>query len=427
MKISIKEQPCAIGRLHYAWVVLAGCCVMVFMSMGLSNNVSGQFIQAAGAELGIGKGTLSMYLTIQGWVQLLMVPVVARVARGKHQYPVMLVSACVFSLTYGLMGRFIHAWQWWAAGVMCGITLPFLSVLTVMLLINRWFRHSYSLAQAIAMACSGLAGAVLNPIVGLWIARFGWRQTYLFCGVMCGIIMLCSILFLIRVQPADKGLMPYGLHTDEALPDEPEFSAIPPGASFARIVRHPGFYTVLLIQMAIMFVASLNQHVPSIAVSMGLSQSVGVTGVTILMISIVVWRLLWGSLADRLGYKVVLLLSFGVCAVGIASMLLIRGATEISYYVGIILYTVGSSTSLTMGSIMVREVFGLYSYEKVYPCINMAGGFAAAISISAYGFLFDSSGSWDLSYQLMIAACLIIIAGAVVIRKPEWDEGQSKK
>ena len=52
------------GKFHYAWLILAGCCILQGASLGLVNNCAGVFFSPVCEELGFEMGELTFYRTL---------------------------------------------------------------------------------------------------------------------------------------------------------------------------------------------------------------------------------------------------------------------------------------------------------------------------------------------------------------------------
>ena len=48
-------------KIHYAWFILAGCCIMQGASLGLINNCSGVFYSPVCQDLGFEMGKFTFY------------------------------------------------------------------------------------------------------------------------------------------------------------------------------------------------------------------------------------------------------------------------------------------------------------------------------------------------------------------------------
>ena len=55
-----------------------------------------------------------------------------------------------------------------------------------------------------------MGGVILSPLTNWLITAYGWRSAYLVLGVLIAVILIPLAVFVIRLTPADKGLMPLG-------------------------------------------------------------------------------------------------------------------------------------------------------------------------------------------------------------------------
>ena len=60
-----KENPMETKqKFHYAWIILAGCCILQGASLGLVNNCAGVFFSPVCEDLGFEMGQLTFYRTL---------------------------------------------------------------------------------------------------------------------------------------------------------------------------------------------------------------------------------------------------------------------------------------------------------------------------------------------------------------------------
>src|SRR5699024_12174998 len=86
----------------------------------------------------------------------------------------------------------------------------FINVLSVSVVITSLFTKRKGLALGILTASSGILGAFIHPITGNLIANLGWRGGYIAVGLTVIIITVPVTIFLLRKNPAEKNLLPYG-------------------------------------------------------------------------------------------------------------------------------------------------------------------------------------------------------------------------
>ena len=54
-------------KFHYCWVILAGCCIMMSIGFGMCLNSVGVYLPFVADSLGVTRGQVSYYMTIQGF------------------------------------------------------------------------------------------------------------------------------------------------------------------------------------------------------------------------------------------------------------------------------------------------------------------------------------------------------------------------
>ena len=75
---------------HYAWIILLGVILIRGFAGGGINSVSGLFLYPVSRDIGVGIGTLSIYLSITSIVMVLWLPLAGRLI---NRYDVRLVAA----------------------------------------------------------------------------------------------------------------------------------------------------------------------------------------------------------------------------------------------------------------------------------------------------------------------------------------------
>lgn len=85
------------------------------------------------------------------------------------------------------------------------------TIIPVIILIRNWFIEKRGLALSLAFSGLGLGGVVFSQLVTFLINSFNYQIAYIVYGVLMILIGLPVILFLIKVNPQDIGLTPYGI------------------------------------------------------------------------------------------------------------------------------------------------------------------------------------------------------------------------
>ena len=129
------------------------------------------------------------------------------------------------------------------------------------------------------------------------------------------------------------------------------------------------------------------------------------------MIGNIVFKLIAGVLADRLGSIKALFVMSVITLAGIVLMFFAGSATlalAAAFLIGAIF-----SITAVLGAYHTRELFGNDSYKKAYSIVSLAGNTSNALSIAAVGYIYDFFSSYDPA--LILAMILDVVAFALAL------------
>lgn len=392
------------SRLHYGWVVMVGCCLIMFGTMGIMSGGSiGVYMTPAAEALGTTKTAISLYDSIRTLVMALFQSVAAIVFK---KYDVRITVALASLLCGGgaiVIGLMNSVAGWYVGAVLNGIGLSFICYMLIPIVINNWFHASMGLAAGIAMSCSGLGGAVFSPIVGALIKHYSWTTAIMITGAIGGAISILAALLLLRSRPEDKGLLPYGYNPDAKAETATENSK---GLSVSQALRSPFFYIIILSIMLIYFYGSFQIHITNYAVSVGFPIELASRVASLMMIGLVVGKILLGFVNDRLG---------GLATLG-AAVILVLAAVFIlvtshgvvtMVFIGAFLVGMSAGSLQLVPPMLIRGSMGNKDYGKLYGYAATVGVLVSAVAAPIYARILDVTGT----YNTIIA----VAAGGMVL------------
>jgi MFS family permease len=127
--------------------------------------------------------------------------------------------------------------------------------------------------------------------------------------------------------------------------------------------------------------------------------------------------LLWGFLAERVEPRFAAMLRFLVQALGLGLAISLDGVFWL--YAGFLLYGVGLGGNLVLPDILWAEYFGGQSLGKVRGLGLLLSQGIAAIGPPFFGFLFDLTGGYGLSFTLFGAALITSACLSLLMRPPQ--------
>ncbi len=407
------------GKIHYAWWILFSCCIIFFTGMGVLVNCVGLFFQPVCADLGFTRAQISFYVTIMNLAMVVALPFAGYIFPKVNIKLTLGLALGVSSISFALMGTFHQLSSWYINGAVRGICNAFIMYLPLPLLIGNWFHKKKGLALGIALSCSGLAGAIFNPITNKVIVEYGWRTGYAFLGIICAAIALPVVFFLVKYQPSDIGLKPYG-YEENAEGEDAVVTDIWPGLSSKQAVKSAAFAVLFLFAGLTSLAAYLSPQLPGYAVSLGYASAVGALMVSCVMIGQLIGKVGLGYLCDKFG--VITSTTVGALS-GVAGMiLLVMGIHNASLlYWGAFLFGIGFALAMVQPPILVRQIFGSKDYSAIFSYVTMGTAFIGGLGTYIFGYIFDLTGSFY--YAIMM--CLVVYILSLILMLLAVNLGKS--
>ena len=391
-------------------LVLISMCGLVATTIGMLTNVSGLFFDPIAADFGIGRGTVSLTLTICNLALALGGMLAPRLVTEKRFKLVLILGT---ALTVGLtavMALASNIWVLYICNAVRGLAAGTFGLVLVTMVINNWFHANAGLATSIAMSCSGLAGAALSPVLSAVIQAAGWRTGYLAAAGIMLALNLPALLCPIAFRPEAVGLLP--------LTDGKTSKAAPSLAQKARPIVPVLFVLTLGYGVIASIPSAFPPHFPGLAGSYTLTAAVGSGMLSAAMVANSAGKILYGLLSDRFGgMRTTLLYIFAVMAATIG-LLALRASSVLIGCAGVfgLCYTLSTVTAV----ILTKDMFGLENYSRVYPKVTLSITVFNAICSTLFGYMYDATGSYTVPLIAVLAtlfAALAIIVSAYSVRK----------
>ena len=348
-------------KFHYAWIILIGMSIIMGVSRGGLNNAGGLFLSPVSNDLGIGIGSLSVYLSIASIATMIFLPIAGKVIAKYDIRSVLIIAIILQGGSFAAFGFMNSVWGWYIFAIPMAIGAVFTTNLAGPILINKWFKKNNGLALGLMMAAVGLFGIFIQPYAGNIIGTFGWRRAYLTLGLAAIAIIIPVVLLTIRKNPEDKGLLPYGMLevSDE---QSSEKTVIDKGVSYTDAKTSKSFYSMLLFLFFMTAIASFAQHIGPYAVGVGYSIEFSGQVLGMYMGGMFVGALIFGFLTDKIGARTTSYLSM---IIGIISLLLLILIPEnkMLFSLGIGLFGIVASSVGTLAPLLTLTIFGNKAYS----------------------------------------------------------------
>jgi MFS family permease len=285
-----------------------------------------------------------------------------------------------------------------------------------------WFNIKRSTTIGIVMTGGALGGALAQPILASMMDRFdSWRAAWLIAAAMV-VIGLIATRFVIN-RPGDIGQFPDNVDPGMAAQDplaenlRPRTHRTGHEWTMKQVIRTPILYLLMLITVAYLgtFFFLLNHGVLHLTDS-GLSslEAASVIGLAILGSGLA--RIPAGWLGDQFELRWTVFGFIALMAFGLAGFWLGQGVFLLSA-MGM-LFGAGYGGMLVLGPVVTGNYYG----ERAFPIINSVLApvmlpFAAAAPAGG-GYIFESTGSYDLAFASAIGLLVAAMVAAFFMKPP---------
>lgn len=170
--------------IHYGFVIIICCCLMMGVNIGLSFSCAGIFYKPVSESLGVGVGLFGIYMSVMYVAATLFLPFAGKLLERYSARWLFAGSSALMGLVFLAFATLNAVWEFYAVAVALGVSVAFQLYLSFPTLVNRWFSVNVGLMMGICTAASGIGGMLFSPLIALMITDWGWRWAYAACGLL---------------------------------------------------------------------------------------------------------------------------------------------------------------------------------------------------------------------------------------------------
>ena len=389
-----------------AWKVLTASMVGVACGASpLPFITFGFFIDPLQQEFGWSRTEISIGVTIYGILAALLAPVFGGMADRYGVRPVALGSLAIFGLTFASFAIVPgELWAFYLVWLMIGLFGIGSTPVTWSRAVNLWFFKQRGLALGLMLVGTSISAIVLPFLTTYFITQFGWRMAYALLALLPLAVALPLGIFWFREPRPEERPPGVGTASDP--------SALP-GRTLKEAMSEGRFW-ILWISVALITLAYAGALVflPSMLKQRDFDPTSVATVLSVFGLSIFAGRIITGLLLDRFWAPLVTLPILCLPAV---SCWMLMGDAPLGFTMAVLAaffmgFASGAETDLI--AYLAGRYFGMKSYGQIYGVQYMAFGLMAALSPTLYGWVRDTTGSFD---PMLIAAAIMFLAGALLL------------
>lgn len=299
-------------------------------------------------------------------------------------------------------------------GFCVGLGVVYMGASMMTYLIQNWFNKSRGTVLGIMLAATGFGSSVCSPIVGWLIENHGWRASMWASLAMYAPVGLI-VLLLIRENPSDKGLEPYG-------GEQPIVSVetgIKEGLTVKQAVRMPAYYVMLLAVFMIGVVNNpIYNSVTAAVQDAGFGTEFASRVVSILFFSVAISKIVFGFSADKAGLFGTTLLAMAANTLGI--IIVIFANAQWHYIFFALIFGLAICTETVLPPILMTELLGERDRSYFVGISSAVMSAGMAVGNPLFNSFFDRYGTYKSGF--IVALVLTVVMALALL----WVERKKK-
>ena len=412
------------SRIHPAWIVLIAVTVCMMASSGL-RSVFGVYIKPMEAEFGWTRGALSGVAAISLLLLGAAGPFAGRLADRWGPRRVILLSLVMLGVGSIGAAAVSALWQLYLTnGVLLGIGAGGLGLATGSVIAARWFEARRGLAIGIAAGGMSAGQLVIIPLAAALMLWFGWRVSLFWLGLGVLALVLPLAVWLIRNEPADRGVRAYGA-TGASLTAAQTLDARRAGrVGIVEAAQYPQFWLL----MSTFFVCGYTTngmvltHFMPHALDHSFTEFQASTALGIMGAMNVLGTIASGFICDRFGRRGPLATYYLLRGISLIFLVYVWDVPSLDLWAAI--YGLNYISTVPPTTTLTASIFGRYSVGELSGWIFFAHQVGAALGAAIAGWVFEFYGSYTPAFisagllALLAAALTMLIREESVITRP---------
>ena len=389
-------------RLHYAWLICAGGTVMLFTSIGLGVNVFSVFQPHLMEYAGLTNTQASFITTTRSLFMLLGMMSAGALADKIGLRRICTLSILMLTAACALFALSDDLAVYCVAGALTGLSYCWGGVIPSTLLVNRWFQDRQALALGIISSGTGLA-TILAPTPITWIIEtYSLSAAFWAQGIFVALLALL-VWIVVRDGPEDLGMAPF---TSDAGASGPVYQR-----SVPRDVTPLRWSLVLAAAFLIGGSTSLGiSHFGVLYSTEGYSSAVVAGLVSCMGFCLMVGKIIYGQLVDRLGGHISNFISFGLVYIGYGLCCLAPNGNVGMAYAAMIFVGFGLPISNLAPSIWSKDLMSGPNFARSLKWCQTTYALSIFLFGPVPGILADLTGSYVLPYFLFLLMLILSLA-----------------
>jgi len=394
-------------RIFPGWYLVGISIVVSTVLVGLVYSSFGLFVLPVSAEFALSRASMNTALILVSVGTALVAPPLGSLLDRYSARAVLLWSSAALCIALAALG--LSRSLWVDAAILLVVLPPAMlgaGIMTMNVLIVRWFEVYRGHALALSALGSSLASVVVPPLLALALERLGWRQALLASAIVVALILL-PLARLIRDRPGPQDV-------EVAAPRDPlaNTGAVPAPTTtpvgVTGLLRSLDFLALAVsCSLPIAVLAGLVISLVPIGIAAGLPPVRAATLMSFLGAGATAGMLAAAYVANRIGLIHQLAIFFGLLALGLLGL---AASTSYASLAAVSVIAGLANAVAAIRQTLVVSTFGTHSFGAAQGLLVPLTAALMALAQRFAGEVFDRTGGYVPMLHTFVVIQLIAVA-----------------
>ena len=395
---------------NYGWAVCIACMIQLFCASGLGTtgfSVYQPYLIRLGGLTNTQSSTLIMIRTFVSLLGLAFAGKLIDLFEAKRVVVTGMILCALSFVAYGTVRTFPG---YCAAAALCGLAHGLAGMIPASVIITRWFNLHRGTALGICMSATGLSALVASPIITALVESVGLRTSF-YAEAVFILLMGAVVWFLAYSNP-------------ECIDDRPIGSAqVQADKVYASHPAAPVLFVLMILGLALYGIPgnTMYSHVSVLYAAEDYAPGAVSLMVSLLGGTIAAGKLIYGTVADRIGMIRASFIFYTMVAVG-GFLCSFAGNGSIPMAVlAVSIMGIGLAVSSVSISMYASGASTGATYAQTVTRFQLAFNLGSLLFGRVPGMIADRTGSYIPAFQIMaaagvVSAALLLITYARILR-----------
>jgi MFS family permease len=406
------------SKIHHGWYILAASFAFLFFQSGARYGF-GVMFKPMITELGWTRASISSAFFLNMTIFAVTLSVTGKIYDRYGPRWIIFVSTILLSAGFICIAFIRSLWEFYLYyGILAALGMGAAGIPLMGALMSKWFEKQRGLAISLALAGNCIGQFALVPLYTALVIKFGWRITHVLIGAIILLVNLTIAFFVIKGDPGDYGLKPYGREEGAGV-DGPNASDPAPPADDLTLTQSMGTVSFWLI-LIVMFVCGsadflIIAHFIPMVTDHGISATTAGHMMAWFGLLSMGGILVAGPLSDLVGNKIPFVLPFLLRF--LLFLMILKYQNLLSFYIFAVVFGFTFLITAPLITTLTGRLYGFAHIGLITGFIttihHLGGGFWAYVG----GLVFDSTGSYRLIFVFSAVLAAVAVVCGVLIRE----------